>query len=513
MDDVKEQPDFPTENYIQQRPDGTSEWFIPPGLPVKTWSREVPFHYRVIQRQKELCVAVHDPPTRKELMYSSWSAEPRRRREPIRDPEDLPPLIVVRYETMVSSSVSQSQYPKPLVGDTLLVRKVMIRSGKPVQLKDVPIGAYEAGTIQASATGCNASIAARRFKIRTTAMSVVAVSTVNGEPRIRVCGRYRLQTAVLPPNTVPPECHDLKRGDQVEVHFYSPLLNSWLPEHEQYCLPPDCKMASNEKRTTSSTQFIAGIAKWKPEVNLSENFIHPLEKLSSVDFEKIKYYQDFMLSAAARAHEQKVSEMKRAAYTGRLTPLENGEVQFVTDRCYNEEEWAIRTKLWKEDAIVVISPTKGEGADLPVGLAQLAAVEADEDERTFSITLRAEPVGAGERIIKPESALGRIIRGQQEAKVSFSESNTQFKCLMDVHNENKIASAFKHGYPVQYPLSVMLGISHLLPPPKLKDAVLKANNDDLNPEQLESLLSTLRRHPLTFTGASAGTGKRLEIDD
>ncbi|KAH7696564.1 hypothetical protein AAVH_36364 [Aphelenchoides avenae] len=270
-------------------------------------------------------------------------------------------------------------------------------------------------------------------------------------------------------------------------------------------------MTSDEKRTTSNTQFIAGIAKWQPEVNGINNFVHPLETLSSMDFEKIKYYQDFMLSAAARAHEQKVSEMKRAAHTGKLSPLENGEVQFVTERCYNEEEWAIRTKLWKEEAIVVISPTEGEGAFQPVGIAQLTAVEVDEDERTFSVTLRAEPLKAGERDIKPESVLGCIIRGQLEAKVSFSESNTQFKSLMDVHNDNKIASAFRHGYPVQYLLSVMLGISHLLPPPQLKNAVLQTNNDDLNPEQLESLLCTLRRQPLTFTGASAGTGKTLVL--
>lgn len=512
-DDVKETPDFPTENYMRLGANAASEWFVPPGLPVKTWSRDVPFHFRVVQRQKDVCIAVHDPPSRKELINDMMTTEPRRRKEPITDPEDLPPLIVVRYESLMPSGVSQSQYPKPLVGDKLFVRKITIRPGKPVQLADMPITTYEDKTLHASATGCSVTIAARRFQIRTVAMSVVAVSTDRGEPRLRVCGRHRLQTAVLPPCAVPPECHDLQRGDQVEVHVYSPLVNSWLPGQEQYCLPPNCRMASDEKRTTSNTKFIAGIAKWNSEDNGIENFVHPFEKLNTLDFEKIRFYEDFMLSASARAHEQKVTEMRRAAYTGKLSPVDNNEVRFVTDRVFNDDEWSVRTKLWKEEAIVVLYPAKGEEAKEPVGIAQLTTVDADESERTFTVQLRAEPLGAGEREIKPESVLGQIIQGKLEAKVAFSEANTQFKCLMDVHKQCKISSAFKHHHPVQYPLSVMLGISRLLEPPKLKEAVLRADNQDLNAEQLESLMCTLRGQPLTFTGASAGTGKYTKCVD
>lgn len=79
----------------------------------------------------------------------------------------------------------------------------------------MPVTTYEAnGLIQASANGCNVTIAARRFRMPTLAMSVVPVTADQGKPCIRIYGRHRLQTAIVPPYAVPPNCHDLQRGDK-----------------------------------------------------------------------------------------------------------------------------------------------------------------------------------------------------------------------------------------------------------------------------------------------------------
>lgn len=501
--------DYPSANYMRMREDGSSyEWFVPEGLPVKMWQRRVPFHYRVAQRQKDLYIAEYDPPQRKQLVKDRIANSEVGSREPISDPEDLPRLLLVRQDMLIGGG-AQGDHPKPLIGDRLLVRKVTIRPGRVVQNANTPIAEYIVnGLIQASAIGSNVSVAARRFRIRKVAMAVVAVGSEKGEPRIRVCGRYRERTAIVPPHLVPDDCRDLQRGDKIAAYLYTPQVDSRLPEKEHYCLSPNSSFATDEPKTTSVIKFFASIRRWDASNGLG-SFQEPFAGMSTLDMEWVGQYENFMLAGGARSHEQKVSEMKRATYIGFLTPVANGEVSFVTEPA-EDDEFQVRTKLWRAEAIVLIAPAQGQRAGVALGLAQLTTVEANDSERTFMVQLLVEPLG-GERAIAPASLLGQIIQGQVEAKVSFDEINTNFRRLCDVFRQCSIATAFKHGCPVQHALAATLGISHFLPPPELQTVKMLEDNSDLNDEQFTSVTRTLSGEPSTFTSASAGTGKTLML--
>ncbi|KAH7718999.1 hypothetical protein AAVH_13537 [Aphelenchoides avenae] len=458
---------------------------------IRKWSAPAasPFIYSVIQRQAAMCVAIHD----------------KQKSSDEDVPSDLPPYIVVHQKAARADHLHPSDEPRPLLMqyDTILVQEVEQRHGAIPQDPMCPISNYIVdGKIQAAAmTKRVVRSPSSRKQVSLVAGIVVAVKAADeaSPPVIRVTCRHFEKSVHVPLSALYNFEGNARVGDKVEVWLRKAPKDAYISEDNSYVLPVDCMSISGEERLVDRRDFIIGAVKpWKR--TSMQDLKTPFRGCANYEeiIARAAFYEDFLLAAAARAHEEAVFEIEKASF--RAVVQTTGQGLTVSTALKDHDHYRHLMRSWKKDTVFHIGCDDDE---LPIGQGIVLTVQGCEKSRQVTLTIRAENDDSSAPDIVIGSKLHRALLGEFTITVAQDSSRTPFSPPLRVFHNKLMSTAIKKKKPNAEAIIKLLGATDGEPPCEAK-LDYAAEGNGLNERQFKALCRALSDEPVTLQLAPPG---------